>query len=64
MKMEKTCGNTDGKAVSEIMRVFSLLSLIFEYLMGDEQGKQPEDACPSYKPLLQSSGSIMQGSIR
>ena len=58
MKMEKTCGNTDGKAVSEIMRVFSLLSLIFEYLMGDERENNLKT------PVLQSSGSIMQGSIR
>ncbi|WP_244095689.1 site-specific integrase [Enterocloster clostridioformis] len=51
MKMEKTCGNTDGKAVSEIMRVFSLLSLIFEYLMGDERENNLKTPVPRINPF-------------
>lgn len=51
MKMEKTCGNTEGKAVSEIMRTFSMLSLIFEYLMGDERENNLKTPVPLINPF-------------
>lgn len=51
MKMEKTCGNTEGKAVSEIMRTFSMLSLIFEYLMGDERENNLKTPIPRINPF-------------
>lgn len=51
MKMEKTCGNTEGKAVSEIMRTFSMLSLIFEYLMGAERENNLKTPVPRINPF-------------
>lgn len=51
MKMEKTCGNTEGKAVSEIMRAFSMLSLIFEYLMGVERENNLKTPIPRINPF-------------
>lgn len=51
MKMEKTCGNTGGKAVSEIIRTFSILSLIFEYLMGDERENNLKTPIPRINPF-------------
>lgn len=51
MKMEKTCGNTEGKAVSEIMRTFSMLSLIFEYLMGAERENNLKMPIPRINPF-------------
>lgn len=51
MKMEKTCGNTEGKAVSEIMRAFSMLSLIFEYLKGAERENNLKTPIPRINPF-------------
>lgn len=51
MKMEKTCGNTEGKAISEIMRAFSMLSLIFEYLMGAERENNLKMPIPRINPF-------------
>lgn len=51
MKMEKTCGNAEGKAVSEIMRAFSMLSLIFEYLMGAERENNLKGPIPLINPF-------------
>lgn len=51
MKMEKTCGNAEGKAVSEIMRAFSMLSLIFEYLMGAERENNLKTPIPLINPF-------------
>lgn len=51
MKMEKTCGNAEGKAVSEIMRAFSMLSLIFEYLMGAERENNLKTPIPRINPF-------------
>lgn len=51
MRMEKTCGNAEGKAVSEIMRTFSTLSLIFEYLMGSERENSLKAPIPLINPF-------------
>lgn len=51
MKMEKTCGNKNGKAVSEIMRSFSSLSLIFDYLMGPRREEGLKTPVPRENPF-------------
>lgn len=52
MQMERGYGERkDGKSVSNIMRVFSALSVLMEYLMGDHRDKTMRSPIPHENPF-------------